>query len=124
MILKDGIPTGEYEDFMTGLVIDDDHTWGRPVGVGVTQDGSLLVSDGLQRHDLADRLHRNSFSVSMHVAGLEGEHRYGRAGSFPTTTATTTVKASWPVDILQRARGQSQTAPPSPGRERFATARS
>ena len=62
--------------------------------------------------------------MSMHVAGLEGEHRYGRAGSFPTTTATTTVKASWPVDILQRARGQSQTAPPSPGRERFATARS
>ena len=45
VILKDGIPTGEYEDFMTGLVIDDDHTWGRPVGVGVTQDGSLLVSD-------------------------------------------------------------------------------
>ena len=28
MILKDGIPTGEYEDFMTGFVIDDRHVWG------------------------------------------------------------------------------------------------
>ena len=45
MILKDGIPTGEYEDFMTGFVIDDRHVWGRPVGVAVAQDGSLLVSD-------------------------------------------------------------------------------
>ena len=45
VILKDGIPTGEYEDFMTGFVIDDTHVWGRPVGVAVAQDGSLLVSD-------------------------------------------------------------------------------
>ena len=45
VILKDGIPTGEYEDFMTGFVIDDRHVWGRPVGVAVAQDGSLLVSD-------------------------------------------------------------------------------
>lgn len=45
VILKDGAPTGEYEDFMTGLVIDDDHVWGRPVGIAVAQDGSLLVSD-------------------------------------------------------------------------------
>ena len=45
VILKNGIPTGEYEDFMTGFVIDDTHVWGRPVGVAVAQDGSLLVSD-------------------------------------------------------------------------------
>jgi glucose/arabinose dehydrogenase len=45
VLLKNGIPTGEYEDFMTGFVIDDKHVWGRPVGIAVAQDGSLLVSD-------------------------------------------------------------------------------
>jgi glucose/arabinose dehydrogenase len=43
--LKDGAPTGVYEDFMTGFVLDADHVWGRPVGVTVARDGSLLVSD-------------------------------------------------------------------------------
>jgi glucose/arabinose dehydrogenase len=43
--LKDGVATGEYEDFLTGFVIDDGHVWGRPVGVTVARDGSLLVSD-------------------------------------------------------------------------------
>jgi glucose/arabinose dehydrogenase len=43
--LKDGVPTGDYEDFLTGFVVDEDHVWGRPVGVAVAQDGALLVSD-------------------------------------------------------------------------------
>ena len=43
--MKNGIPTGEYEDFLTGFIIDDDHVWGRPVGVVVAGDGSLLISD-------------------------------------------------------------------------------
>jgi glucose/arabinose dehydrogenase len=36
---------GEYEDFLTGFVLDDGNVWGRPVGVTVAQDGSLLVTD-------------------------------------------------------------------------------
>lgn len=36
---------GEYEDFMTGFVVDNRHVWGRPVGVAVAPDGSLLVTD-------------------------------------------------------------------------------
>ena len=40
-----GHATGEYEDFLTGFVIDDDSVWGRPVGVATAPDGSLLVSD-------------------------------------------------------------------------------
>jgi glucose/arabinose dehydrogenase/mono/diheme cytochrome c family protein len=40
-----GHATGEYEDFMTGFVVDNGHVWGRPVGVTVAQDGSLLVTD-------------------------------------------------------------------------------
>jgi glucose/arabinose dehydrogenase/mono/diheme cytochrome c family protein len=40
-----GHATGEYEDFMTGFVVDNGHVWGRPVGVTVAHDGSLLVTD-------------------------------------------------------------------------------
>jgi glucose/arabinose dehydrogenase len=36
---------GEYEDFVTGFVVDNGHVWGRPVGITVALDGSLLVSD-------------------------------------------------------------------------------
>jgi glucose/arabinose dehydrogenase len=43
--LKDGVPTGEYEDFVTGFVINDSQVWGRPVGVAVARDGALLVSE-------------------------------------------------------------------------------
>jgi glucose/arabinose dehydrogenase/cytochrome c5 len=40
-----GHATGEYEDFLTGFVVDDNTVWGRPVGVVTAPDGSLLVSD-------------------------------------------------------------------------------
>jgi glucose/arabinose dehydrogenase len=43
--LKDGVPTGEYQDFVTGFVIGDSEVWGRPVGVAVAHDGALLVSE-------------------------------------------------------------------------------
>jgi hypothetical protein len=43
--LKDGMPTGEYEDFMTGFVVNDSSVWARPVGVAVAHDGALLVSE-------------------------------------------------------------------------------
>jgi len=36
---------GDYEDFLTGFVVDNRRVWGRPVGVTVAQDGSLLVTD-------------------------------------------------------------------------------
>jgi glucose/arabinose dehydrogenase/cytochrome c2 len=45
ILLKDGVPTGEYEDFLTGFVVDDARVWGRPVGVAVARDGALLVSE-------------------------------------------------------------------------------
>ena len=43
--MKDGVPTGEYEDFITGFVVDDSDVWGRPVGVAVARDGALIVSE-------------------------------------------------------------------------------
>jgi glucose/arabinose dehydrogenase len=42
---KNGVPTGEYEDFMTGFVTPEGNVWGRPVGVAVGKDGALFVSD-------------------------------------------------------------------------------
>ena len=45
VILQGGVPTGEYEDFATGFVVNDASAWGRPVGVTVTPDGSLYVSE-------------------------------------------------------------------------------
>jgi glucose/arabinose dehydrogenase/mono/diheme cytochrome c family protein len=43
--MKDGVATGEYEDFLTGFVVDDQHLWGRPVGVTVAHDGALIVTE-------------------------------------------------------------------------------
>ncbi len=40
-----GHATGEYEDFLTGFVLPNGNAWGRPVGVTVAHDGSLLVTD-------------------------------------------------------------------------------
>jgi glucose/arabinose dehydrogenase len=45
ILIKDGQPTGEYEDFLTGFVIGDSRVWGRPVGIAVVHDGALLVSE-------------------------------------------------------------------------------
>ena len=43
--LEAGKAGGEYEDFMTGFVTPAGDVWGRPVGVTMMNDGSLLVSD-------------------------------------------------------------------------------
>jgi glucose/arabinose dehydrogenase len=42
---QQGEASGEYEDFLTGFVLPDGNVWGRPVGITVAPDGSLLVSD-------------------------------------------------------------------------------
>jgi len=43
--LENGKASGVYEDFLTGFVVSNDAVWGRPVGVAVAQDGSLMVTD-------------------------------------------------------------------------------
>jgi glucose/arabinose dehydrogenase len=43
--LEGGMSAGDYEDFLTGFVTKEGEVWGRPVGVTVAGDGSLLVSD-------------------------------------------------------------------------------
>ena len=55
--LKNGKPTGEYEDFLTGFVTPDGEVWGRPVGVAVAP-GRLAV--------------RHRRWLRLHLAGLLG----------------------------------------------------
>ena len=43
--VRNGRASGEYEDFATGFITSDGNVWGRPVGVTVASDGSLLVTD-------------------------------------------------------------------------------
>ncbi len=54
---KDGKPSGNPTPFLTGLVPDENkpEVYGRPVGIAVTSDGSLLVSD-----DVAGTVYRIS----------------------------------------------------------------
>lgn len=43
--MNNGVPTGEYEDFVTGFVATGGAVWGRPSGITVMNDGSLLFTD-------------------------------------------------------------------------------
>jgi glucose/arabinose dehydrogenase len=45
VMMKNGAPTGQYQDFMTGMVLSDRDVWGRPAAVTVAADGALLVVD-------------------------------------------------------------------------------
>jgi len=69
---RQGRATGEYEDFLTGFVTADGRVWGRPVGVAVAKDGSLLVTD-----DGSRSIWRVSFGTQ--VSGRDG---YSPTGFF------------------------------------------
>ena len=43
--VQNGKAIGEYDDFMTGFVIDSNNVWGRPVGITLDRQGSLIVAD-------------------------------------------------------------------------------
>ena len=43
--MNHGEPTGEYQDFLTGFIVDDGNVWGRPVATLQLKDGSLLLSE-------------------------------------------------------------------------------
>jgi len=45
VLLKHGVPTGQYDDFLTGFVVNNRSVWGRPVGVTVAHDGALLITE-------------------------------------------------------------------------------
>ncbi|HWG75785.1 MAG TPA: PQQ-dependent sugar dehydrogenase [Steroidobacteraceae bacterium] len=51
-----GVATGEYDDFLTGFIVNDGNAWGRPVGVVEASDGSLILTD-----DGANMVYRISY---------------------------------------------------------------
>ena len=55
--MNNGVPTGEYQDFLTGFIVDDGNAWGRPVATAVMADGSMLVSD-----DSANLIYRIAYA--------------------------------------------------------------
>jgi glucose/arabinose dehydrogenase len=55
--MKDGVPTGEYEDFLVGFISNASEVWGRPVDVLEDRDGALLISD-----DAGDAIYRISYA--------------------------------------------------------------
>ncbi|HEY6452715.1 MAG TPA: PQQ-dependent sugar dehydrogenase [Steroidobacteraceae bacterium] len=57
VLMRDGAPTGEYVDFLTGFIADQQHVWGRPVATAELADGSLLLSD-----DAGDCIYRISYA--------------------------------------------------------------
>jgi glucose/arabinose dehydrogenase len=59
--MKGGQASGDYEDFLTGFIIDDDKVWGRPVAIVELADGSLLMSD-----DGAGLIYRISYTGQVH----------------------------------------------------------
>lgn len=67
---QSGKASGDYEDFLTGFVVDNGHVWGRPVGITVAPDGSLLVSD-----DGSNSIWRISFTGESAKGGSSKESR-------------------------------------------------
>ena len=55
--IKNGVPTGEYVDFLVGFITPDGQPWARPASVTVAPDGALLMSD-----DDGDVIYRISYS--------------------------------------------------------------
>jgi glucose/arabinose dehydrogenase len=64
--------SGEYEDFVTGFVIDNSRVWGRPVGITVAQDGSLLITD-----DGSNSVWRISYASSDSQQSERGQNHAG-----------------------------------------------
>jgi glucose/arabinose dehydrogenase len=55
--MRNGVPTGEYVDFLVGFVTPDGQPWARPASVTQARDGSLLMSD-----DGGNAIYRISYS--------------------------------------------------------------
>jgi glucose/arabinose dehydrogenase len=55
--IENGVPTGEYVDFLVGFITPDGKPWGRPSYLTVTGDGALLLGD-----DDGDVIYRISYA--------------------------------------------------------------
>ncbi len=70
--MRNGVPTGEYDDFLVGFIADNGDAWGRPVSLAELADGSLLLSD-----DGANLIYRISYSRPTRLAAARASHHPG-----------------------------------------------
>jgi hypothetical protein len=75
--VKDGVPTCEYEDFVTSFAIDDARVWGRPVGVCRGRGWLATLFRGRKRHDLARHKQRPHFRSMMTVNRASVQRGHG-----------------------------------------------
>ena len=122
---KDGKPTGEYEDFMTGFVISDERRLGPP-GRRRRREGRLAARHrGRQRHDLADQLPRRpprgcpvvarrrqtmpvvaTWHTRIGSLGSAGASDHAQRAVNPSASASTPADASAAEGSAQDARGR------------------
>ena len=77
--MKDGVPTGEYEDFVTGFVVDDSRRLGPPGRRRAGEGRLAAVLRGRQRHDLAGDPQGPRVGTVTPPAGRSRGPRHGRA---------------------------------------------
>ena len=115
---KDGKPTGEYEDFLTGFVISNEKAWGRPVGIAVGQDGALFVTE-----DGSGTIWRVSYRKAGTTAEtapskeLATEGRLPRNGKFRVAQQATAHDDQPPLPERNpvHAGASALKTPPAPG---------
>jgi glucose/arabinose dehydrogenase len=68
LVFDNGVPQ-RFEDFVTGFLIDDGAaTFGRPAGIAVAPDGSVLFSD-----DTSGAIYRIRYGAALTDAGVSGQ---------------------------------------------------
>ena len=113
---KDGKPTGEYEDFLTGFVISNEKASGSPVGIAVGQDGVLFVTE-----DGSGNIWRVSYrSTTAETAPskeLATEGRLPRNGKFRVAQQATAHDDQPPLPERNpvHAGASALKTPPPPG---------
>ena len=110
--LNNGVPTGRYDDFLTGFVTTDRNVWGRPVGVAVARDGALLMTE-----DANGTMWRIAYARPHLSASIveDSGHNYlvvTVTRSAPTPGVTSTVEVS--SDLLTWAPAEMVTITETP----------
>src|SRR5690606_21912982 len=93
---RDGMPSGQPIDFVTGFLGDDGKTRGRPVGVVVDPKGALIVADDLSNTVWRVTRTQSPSGTSPALMDLKAKRRHSNksAGAssrkliFPNSSAT------------------------------------
>jgi glucose/arabinose dehydrogenase/cytochrome c2 len=99
--MNDGVPTGEYEDFMVGFITEEGDAWGRPAGTVVAADGALLVSE-----DAGNVIYRIAYRPGVDVVGEDISPE-----SMTSLADGTVIVGSSRRTIYRAPPGESRTTP-------------